>query len=420
MVEDIEVVLSPEQPTVATLRWRTTEPAFSQVTFGESGGPTATTPLEPDASTEHEAVLVGVPQEREILFSISALSDAGVSFTAEGVYTTGRLVPLDVDLSVEQDAERSAGGIMLLPVLTSPPGTEVHGQLNLVDAVGERLWAVDGGLVYRARLAPDGRGLVYLSGEKGGSWLREISWTGEVLWAVDVPRGQRDFAIVGEDTYAVLVKDSRSIEGYPGAVDGDALVLVHPDGTQEDAWSVFDALGPGWCAEEHAFNQDWSHANYLSWLPDQGLLLIVLRSFPAIVAVDPFSRAQAWILSATCSDFVWSEPVPLFVNPHSVEPTADGLLVFDQGSEPDGCSGAMEIAFDPDTPEVTPLWSWKGSRCQHTYFMGNAQLLDDGHRLVVLNGAVSEVTLEGEVVYRLGSSLGAGFCYVERVAGLYP
>lgn len=226
-----------------------------------------------------------------------------------GHYTTGVLDASVIDLQVlVEPSQERAGDVSLAPVFTFQPDlTKTAGNVALLDAEGRYLWATSAGFVPRARLSPDGDGVLFLSQETRDqvytSRLVQVSWTGEVLWEQEVPLGQRDLAILDGDTVALLHDDQEYVEAEGASADGDSIVLVHRDGSIETTWSVFDQLGPGWCAGEHAFAEDWSHANFLTWVPEQGLLLIVLRCLPAIVAVDPYTGEQAWILSETCGDF---------------------------------------------------------------------------------------------------------------------
>ncbi|MFH1468377.1 MAG: aryl-sulfate sulfotransferase [Pseudomonadota bacterium] len=426
MFEDIQVEVSEEIPTVATLTWKTLEPAVCEVTFGAEGGSSATTAAEGEASSEHEAVLVGVPQQQEIVFEIAASAASGEFVSEPQHYTTGTLSPDLPDLRVLVEPEEQAAGAMYLGTTFSfeTDLLATDGLVGLMDAGGNVLWAVSTAFAPRARLAPDGTGVLYLSQGMDEDavhvMVRQVSWTGEVLWEVEEATAQRDFAILDDGTVAVLVRDDGAIAGHDGEVSGDALMLLHPDGSTETTWSVFDQLGPSWCTTGAGDPTDWSHADFLEWLPEQGLLLIVLRELQAIVAIDPWTGEQAWLLAEQCGDFVNEGGEPLLVNPHSVLPTADGLLIFNQGEHAVGCSGAIELAFDPAAPTVSAIWSWEDPACLHTGFMGNAQPLPSGNRLVTMEGLVRELAPDGTVVHEIYGGIGVEFGYVEQVEGLYP
>jgi hypothetical protein len=396
------------------------------VTFGTQGGPSATTPVEAEPVTEHEAVLVGVPQEREIEFQIAAQADSGAYLSEPQGYSTGT-IPLDLpDLRMLVGSqERAAEALYLATTFTFTSALLLgEGLVTLADGQGQVLWAVAGNFVPRARLAPGGQGVVYLSqggGEAGVfSVLREVSWTGEVLREVAPTDAQRDFAILDDGSIAVLVRDDREVEGYDEDVVGDAVMLVRPDGSMETTWSVFDQLGPGFCSRKAEDSTDWSHAAFLEWWPEQGLLLVVLRDLQAIVALDPYTGEQAWLLSEYCGDFVNEDGGPLLVYPHSVMPTPDGLLIFNQGEHVTGCSGVVELAFDPAAPGVHALWSWEDPACRYSGFMGNAQPLPGGDTLVAMDGLVREIAPDGAVLQETYAGLDVEFGYVERVEGLYP
>lgn len=418
---DVAVEVSTRMPTVATVRWTTRDPATCRVTFGVPGEEGRLTPWEDAPSVEHAAVLVGVPQDRDVELVIEA--DGGATSARHG-YRTGFLpagVPA-VEMTVH-DATRSMDGWTLVPV-------DLHQEqttwIVVLDEAAAPVWAWEGAGAPRARLAPDGSGVYTLvpygdvqAGE-GGATLVHVSWTGEVLWQVEVPSAQRDFAILGEDRLAVVVRDERVLDGY-GTVVGDSVVLVDPDGQVDPLWSVFDERGPGWCPEVYEHAEDWSHVNYLGRVPEEGLLLVVSRGLDAVFALDE-TGALAWTLSRGCGDFENVGTPDLLSNPHSVEATGDGLLVFNQGPEPDGCSGSAEISLDRvqggGDAEVT--WSWADPACYHTYFMGNAQPLPNGNVSVTLLGQETEVTRSGEVVRMIMGALYASFNYTERLEGLYP
>jgi len=420
---DIGIELAEAMPTVATVRWQTEAPARCRVSFGAPGAEPVLTPLEATAATEHQAVLVGLRQSTEIQVEIYAEGEHGSHASAPSTFTTGAL---DISLRAltlsADDPTRSAGGFTLVPITTSAGGTW-GSWACILDPAGEILWAYPAAAAPRMRLSPDGSGITCLYELVDGSKERKarlarVSWTGEELWGATIPAGQRDFAILDSGDLAVLAQVSREVEGYPEPLVGDQIQVVPAEGEARVIWDSFERFPPGWCDVE-PLQTDWTHANYLAWSAQAGELLVVLRTLSAVEAIDPADGSRRWVLSNRCGDYVSADGSALVVNPHSAEPTEQGLLLFNQGEEPDGCSGAVELALDPDAGTARATWSYDDPDCIHTYFMGNAQALPNGNRLIVLNGQISEVAASGEVIHQIKNPLDQTFGYAERVPTLY-
>ena len=82
-----------------------------------------------------------------------------------------------------------------------------------------------------------------------------------------------------------IAKSFADLPGYPGTtqVGGDALVDIDLDGNVVWAWSGFDYLN----VNRHlAGLPDWTHANALVYLPDDGNLLLSMRHQSWILKID--------------------------------------------------------------------------------------------------------------------------------------
>jgi hypothetical protein len=426
--EDIEVELSSDVATVATVSWRTQEESMGSVAFWSTEGEEVVTPMETSATLEHEVVLVGSRQSTEVHFEIRAQT-AGASYVSQAQSFTTGMLPAEapaVELSVH-DPEASAGGFTLVPITAGSPQVT---WLCILDEEGQLVWAYPSMAVPRIRLAPDGSGLYfmqpYVEKDKSeqGYELMLVSWTGALRWSARVPDAQRDFVLLPDGSVAVLNTLVREYEGRPDPVLGDAITVVSSDGELQEIWNVFEEMGPGDCGSaipEHGFDgyEDWSHGNYLSWSERDQAVMLVARTLNALVAVNPLTGEQVWTMAMDCGDYTGAGGFWPINNPHSVETIDGGLLVFNQGEEPDGCSGAVELAVDADAGEIRSTWSYDNEACVHIFFMGNAQQLPNGNNVITLNTETTEVARDGTPVHRFSLGMDEMFGYTERVSSLY-
>ena len=424
---DVLAEVSEIVPTVAVVRWETSQPTTGMVRFGSDGALDHQTPSTPEG-TSHEAVLLGLRADQEVTFEISvSAGELGETSAPQQVRTGALPTGLPSLLLSSHDPDASMGGFTILPLQNSE-----RCWTTIVDAEGEYVWALEIPCqTHRTRLLPDGSGLVshFQTAPDEPLVLRTLSFLGEVTAEVAVESGHHDFAIVDDGTWAVLGLNERTFQDGDEEVRlvADTIIEVTSDGEQQVIWDLFDHLDPV-MGEEHpesgwaAGAWEWSHGNYLSYIPEDDAYYITDRSLHTVFKVDRSTGAHLWTLGDDLGDYEVTDDDPLVSAPHSIERAEDGLLLFNQHFPGQGdCSEALVIQQDEDAGTAWRSWTYQTEDCLGVEYLGNAWPLDGGNTLVVFSqrGQMDEVTPDGTVIWSLATGLDWWFSYAERIASLY-
>ena len=325
------------------------------------------------------------------------------------------------------DADASADGYTIVPL---------QGDYDcwtcVLDEQGRPVWASEIPCqTHRTRFAPDGSGFVshYQTSPDNPVQLRSVSFFGDEVSEIPVEDAHHDFAIVDENTTAVLGYTERLVQigDEELRLVGDTIIEVGPYGSAEVIWDLFDhvAIDPDLPFPESAWREgtfECSHSNYLTYSADQDAYLITDRSVEAIYKVDRSTGAHLWTLADNLGDFEVHDEQALVEFPHSIEPIDGGLLLFNQGHPlDDDCSEALEIEIDTQAGTASRGWTYETEDCLLTEYLGNAWRLDNGNTLAVFTklGQMDEVTADGALVQRLNTGMGWWLSYAERVSSLY-
>ncbi len=430
VIRSVEVEVSSRVPTAALVTWETDVPTRGLVRFGEEGALTLATRLEDEATTQHAAWLVGLPELADGSFQVEVTDEGGQTALSEVIsYQTGAFeAGLPRPDVVELQPDLGAGGFTLVPLQFE---TQRRQWATIIDAQGRVVWAIEvDETTNRMRLSPDGGGIIYFDHGPDTPLftLFSIGWDGAQRWSLDVDGADQDFDIVDEDTFVVLTKDvvTLTFADGPWQVFNDGIMEVSRDGSRRMLWQALDhiPLDTSQSApQRHLYEGivDWAHANFLRYEPDADAVCTTMRHLPAATCVDRGSGQPLWLLGEDLGDFAYDRSSRLMSNPHSVQLVDDGALIFDQGDEGSGeCGRAMLLDLDLDDAWAEVTWDYSSEDCLRPNFLGNAQRLDGGN--VVVNfgqaGRLDEVTAAGEVSMRLEGQLSNYFLYSERVTEL--
>ncbi len=226
-ISDVEARLSEAIATVVIVRWETNVPATGHVEYGASADCELSTPPEAEASTSHEAVIVGLAADRE--WSYRAVAEAGGA-RAESEVATIATGALPSELPVLTTSGGGNDRFIITPLLGA---TQAVVMLN---PEGEVVWYVfdTRGLdIYRARLALDGRSVLYNAASISGdpaeeSEIVQVSLDGETESSIPVPILAHDFVELPDGTIGAIAVEYRG-EGED-RVRGDQIVEVSPGG----------------------------------------------------------------------------------------------------------------------------------------------------------------------------------------------
>ena len=372
------------------------------------------TPVVDDESTEHEAVLLGLPQLTEATWR--AITDGET--VCEGTVTTGPLPITAPELTVTlYDPERASPEPWILGAVMQSEGT-----VYILNRAGEIVWfhtAEEGSVLFDVEVLPGGSVAWNVADqdlEQDESFVVEAQLAGHD--AVHWPTALGHHAFAATPTgFAYLMLDIRpwfdpaTQETYD--VAGDAVVLVDRKGTTTTLWSTWDSFAVAshdhWMESLYDGIADWTHGNALFWSEERGTLLYSSPILRTLVEISTSGSIQTFGPQGT---YQVLDADDAFANQHGATWTDSGtLLMFMTRLTRSGGSGAIEYEIDEAMRTFHPIWSYGFDLGLTTTSLGGAQRLHNGNTLVNFgaSGLVQEVTPDGVVVWELVSDLGTLF-----------
>lgn len=424
--------------TVPRVAWRAPEGAESWLIVAGADGVERQTASAEGAAREE--LLVGLHQRSRYQVRPVAEVDGALVCGPVATIETGSLPSTLPPLTAEVAAPSEAGGLRVVPIIGE---SALHAVV--IDDMGAVIWAkllwedeaVDeggprapGGAVtaMRAVLDPLGGGLLFnleRSDEDKVSHVVSMGWDGVERGRLAFPRSHTDFAALPDGGVAMLGWDLRSYGDRNMLGD---TILLRPAGSGPEAepvvlWSVFDIFEPDLGRDYHTSTmfevedvEDWSHVNSIWYEAADDAFYVTISHLNALARVDRATGHTDWVVvEGRQSDFATVEP-HIIDAPHSVQPTDDGLLVFNRtsASSAETCSGSDELGLDWEGSSVSRLWEWRGDSCMQVGFLGNSQRIPTGLTLTSWSvlGVLDEVDREGVSDWRLSLGLGAAFGFV--------
>ncbi len=256
----------------------------------------------------------------------------------------------------------------------------------------------NGNMLWSGR-TPEG---VPLKRGKGGL-MREIDWTGNVVWEYRDDDQHHDFRRRKDGNTIYLGWEpmradaaERVVGGMPGTehegvIFGDYLREVSPSGETVWEWHAQDDME----IERYPLNplagrDEFAHANACCPL-DNGDVMLSFRRLSSIVIIDRATRKIRW----EHRDDLWGMQ-------HDCQMLPNGnFTLFANGMNTGDNPFSRVIEFNPETRE--PVWEYKANP-PWTFFsphISGAQRLWTGNTLICEGqwGRVFEVTPEGDIVW---------------------
>jgi hypothetical protein len=431
LVQDLTIELSVQQPTVATVRWTTSEPTVGWVEFGLPGEVLSLTGDDDELSTEHRFLLLGMMEETEYELEIlNEHADGSVS-TLLASLTTGSFETAVVEpvISGQQGGE-GAGGFTLVPVWGDAGGAT---RVVIFDNAGRQVWSteVEGGSTTRARMSFDGQSVLYnipaFQPDLPGGVAR-VSLDGSEVEIAEATGVFMDFVELGPDRYAALGTERIELDGGRTVLN-ETIVEFGPE---IEPKVLFEAVGALEIDLDQTFRAELfgpdlempAHLNSLQYDREEDVFYTTSLYRRSVIRIDRATGVVDWEMASDYGDF---EPVPgeehLNFAPHSALPTEQGVLIFDRGSPmTDNCSAAVSFDMDMQTLTAARDWQYSTEDCQQSMMLGNAQPLWNGNTMLVLamNGQIDEVSPQGELVWRLNVDFGTNIMFSERFQSFYP
>lgn len=385
---DVSAVVADAIPTVITVTWHTASPSSGHVSFGVDGALDRATP-DDAPTTDHRAVLVGLPADREVSWQIVSEGEAGDVSTS----TTGSL-PADLE---QPTVTGEGNGSWLLTTLVGDPNVIV-----LLDPDGQITWWYTdrrGLSVFRGLVARDGQGVIYSSAIVAGgpapdSAIVRVSWDGSQVDEIAVPNLAHDFVERPDGAIVSVVYETRD------DILGSGIAEIGADGAATPIWSAWDCLDPVANPGDDP-EHGWTHANAMDWLEDEGRYLVGLRNLGTIVQVDPADASCDWALGGSGGDM--DVDGSRFIHEHQFQKVDGRLLVFDNDGAPGNESRAIEYSLDEAGGAAAEEAIWTADPVLYSFIMGDVHRFDDGDTLLVYSvpGTILRLRPDGSEAWRL-------------------
>jgi hypothetical protein len=401
---DIVGAISPDMPTVGVVEWSTDLAGVTEATVefslkdpqpGElnvgSGGPIS--------ASDPEALLLGLKQERDYTYRITAIAGNTVCVSPDQLITTG-VLPSSPAVVREEGPAASSQEIGF--IINGGYGTKPL----IIDADGDVVWTFPfSGQCTRAHMSWDGEHMWMMKGNAstgttaGGSdgsvWRVRMDGSDEEDLTAGLERSHHDFAVLpdGWATFLVVVEE--------GEAAGDtALVERAPDGTLTEIVVLNE--------DSYLTGGTATHPNALRYIARDDSYTVSDLDVSSIINFDRLGTAVWQVNGSYCAE-------PLLENCESLNLTGThghqwlengNLLVFLAGIGTGGLgapNSVVEYSFDGRMISSNASLEWHYLESHGSLILGDAQRLPNGNTLITYSddGMIYEVNEAKELVQSL-------------------
>ena len=253
--------------------------------------------------------------------------------------------------------------------------------------------------------------------ETPDSQLIQKDFLGQETDVLDTPYGHHVFHIHEDGTIAQLEVDIRPWFNpqtqTEEMVAGDRIILIAPDGSQRELFSLWDHMPPNvnphWNSGFYGTLKDWSHANSLNFSANRNSYLVAFANLDQVFEIDATTGEVLLVIDAQQWFFTFDSPV--FHYPHGPRWINDTQLILFSHSNELGTAVVYEVDAENQVLEST----WSYSSPISAGFLGQAIPLPSGHTLINFGGSgmLHEVDANGQLIWQAETSLGTWFGNVE-------
>jgi hypothetical protein len=414
-VESVSAEVDENIATVVHVSWTTDVESGGYVEFGPDDTYGHRTP-EVEAGVDHTATLLGLPAAATWHYRVVTESDGDATPGEDHEITTDPLPASLPPFEVERYGTGVWGEYLLL-TWAYPEGPSAA--VLILDHEGNVVWyhQPDEGMCMSARLSLDGQAVTMLveRTENKDARILRVPLDGGPVEETVVEGGHHDFLELGDDTWAWIADDTRTVDGVE--VRGDRLMETGPAGDRE-VWDAFDQIpmveNDGWDLTP----ADWTHANGIDYDPDTGLFLLSLYRLRAIYAIRASDGGTEWSIGLG-GDFTFVDH-DMFGPQHAPTWVPGGILLFDNALDRPN-SRVIQYALDMTAHTATNVWSYEGETGEHALVQGAALRLSDGGTVSGWGdlAEVVSVNADGDVVRRVTFDHGI-VGKVSKAQDLYP
>lgn len=409
---DIVATVSPAMATVLIVTWSTAEPTAGFVMYGEDENYAQQTPVESEATTDHRALLLGLPGDTEVHFRVATTQVDTLLTSADQVAHTDP-IPNGFPTLTRTGGDDPVGGFISLPVIGAVTAA------TFVDTQGRIVWyhiEDRDYVVQRVRLANDGASVLY-----NAVWLQDLDPKGEIvrvsldgttMESYPAPHTTHDFVELPDGSLCAIYTDIREIEGSD--VYGDAILEIAPDGTSRTVWSAYDTYDPITEPSMDDSDSTWTHVNALHYDADHDALYVNLRNFSSMIKLDRQTGDVLWTLGGYHDEYTWGGDTEKPHGEHGFEFVSPSeLLMFNNGEGSAAASHAMGFDIDQDAHTIEQTWAHHHDPELYVWAMGDVERRSDGGTRVTwsTSGTMEQLDASGAFEWDLSVGFGTVFGY---------
>lgn len=380
-------------------------------------------------------------------------TEDGELLSAEDTITVASLPPTAPVFFVnESDAGAWVGDGFLLAATLGGEGSS----LVLVNRAGEVVWWLNsrpGTPIPMSHVSADGRHALYVDNdlmEGGWAGIGRIAFDGTSHEYRTIDTIHHDVVELPGGGVAWLGYESATFpneEGVDTLYTSDAIWVADSfDGEARKVFSMFEDYGHDpWRVCSHSAVQtvqvggeDFTHGNSLLYDAEREVFLYTPKHLDAIVAVPREGGAPVWQAGGRYGTFIdeagdvidpeqpWLVDGPAstwWSHAHMSHAWSGGFVVYDNGAHHDPLHTRIaEYAWSPEDGTLRRTFEFKAENGVYDPVLGDVRKLTNGNYLVAwtMMGMVTEITPEGEVVWRLSTDLGTAIGRIGYLPSFYP
>jgi hypothetical protein len=412
---DVHAEVSEFVSTVVNVHWKSALPSKGYVEYGPTDALGLNTPIGEEETKSHTQALIGLKPDTVYYYRVVSWDGADAGRSELKSARTGYLPPGMPTLRLTGTGHDE---FIITTLLGQSKG------ILILDPEGNIVWFhddVDSELqYYRARLARDGKSILYNSADISGepaadSSIVRISFDGSVRTATPIPLLAHDFVEHADGTLGAIVIEDRD------GVRGNKIVEVDPDGNLTDVWTTWDCFDP----DEDPSNDPrigWTFTNALDYDSNLDVYYVSIRNFSSVARIDRKTGTCDWVLGSVASTLEFAQGSAQFDHEHQFHIFGNHLLIMDnEGSLKDQESRVLEYELDFETNVATEVWRYLSTPPVYTYVLGEPTRYPNGDTFINWStaGQMERVTADGETTWKLNSSAGGVFGFNTLAKNLY-
>ena len=382
----------------------------------------------PQYRREHKVPLLGLYPDHTNEVEITIVDEKGNTRKYRREVETDPLPERYPEVKVEHsDMQRVSDGMHLLHLAAYDEEGDYHPLASVVDKHGRVRWLYTE--EYGHLLEPLRNGNLMVQKEDR---ITEINWLGELVgrsWKLSEGL-HHDAEELPNGNFLALTTAPGSFEDGVVEIDRDTGEIVR----SLDFREILDPERPR--QPINLKEEDWLHLNGLDYDPRDDAVVVSGRDQSAVVKVDLETGKPEWILGNHTHwkdefhpflldpeasgegnesfEWPWGQHAPELYRPTEPDASSGGrrVLVYDNGnhrsyedplSPSENYSRAVEYEIDASAGTIRQVWQYGKERGSQLFtpFIGDADYLSNGNRLLVFGGIARDLDGRAESLFDL-------------------